>query len=832
MENLKEEIAKKVDRIIKDKEVLNQANERLEKSAREIAELVKQANETKDQSSNEYKQLYDEITRRSKSVRRTEAIYKKKEEDLKKRIETDRKRIIDSLTGKKARIEKLMGVDLKNVNIDDLNKEERKLREAEKLVRVTSEEYSNLTSEQQGIVRQAQRDYNDNQKRLKSIKELKSFMKAVGNRKPEDVLKDIDDVIRDVTTNFTFEDIDKLNRSNTKTTNEGSKDDKSKKDSKDNKDSKDKQDLPKDDDINLKGKLDNNEKDIEKYKIKMEKYKNDPQKRKTYEACKRMVEELEAENEEIRRKLNIKGPDKKDDKTKSADDKDEKDDKTKSDDDKDKEDDKTKKDNSEDKDTENLKGRYRANKNKILEYVDLLNRYKDDPLMTKSINDAINKLKEENKRIFDELNKEENIEKGKKTTVLSNLQKGEQKQKEGNIEIKLESRPTLLHDRIFGDYIYANKKGETFRYDFFSKEDGKRDGKYLRNITRKQEKAMRKKAMKTYGLTKKQAEAMDVRWCMVLDEQDPEVLDNYMKTLKGDKNTEQCFDMIYDERAKGRKIERFIGYRNQAKIMKVAKKQAQMGIATYFKDKSRALAYGLLSALGIAAALGVSKGPDLLNKGNEPTIEETGNQKDLNENVKGEIKGDKEQGKDSDTKNPKDVQDSIKNQQSQGDTEKNEGQGQVQNENENEFGYVKVAQGAMLYRDPTDELRIMNGINANEKVTIKQTSGDKLYTVTKIGYYSKTGEYVAVEAGESLEEALSKKGLDISFVQNDNSVKMYHVVAEGIAEWVHEDDVEFVKVKTDKFGNRVDKTEEEKAVDEAEKEYYASQQKQAGSQER
>lgn len=63
----------------------------------------------------------------------------------------------------------------------------------------------------------------------------------------------------------------------------------------------------------------------------------------------------------------------------------------------------------------------------------------------------------------------------------------------------------------------------------------------------------------------------------------------------------------------------------------------------------------------------------------------------------------------------------------------------------------------MLFSNPTDELRMMNGINATEKVSIKQTPEDKLYRINKEGYYSLDGNFVEINFGEDLEKALQEK---------------------------------------------------------------------------
>ena len=58
---------------------------------------------------------------------------------------------------------------------------------------------------------------------------------------------------------------------------------------------------------------------------------------------------------------------------------------------------------------------------------------------------------------------------------------------------------------------------------------------------------------------------------------------------------------------------------------------------------------------------------------------------------------------------------------------------------------------------------------------------------------------------------------------------MYHTVSNGIAQWVSAEDVEKYELKVDKLGNRIEKTDEEKEVDNAYDNYmkqYSKQQEQ------
>ena len=66
---------------------------------------------------------------------------------------------------------------------------------------------------------------------------------------------------------------------------------------------------------------------------------------------------------------------------------------------------------------------------------------------------------------------------------------------------------------------------------------------------------------------------------------------------------------------------------------------------------------------------------------------------------------------------------------------------------------------------------------------------------------------------------MKKAGIDINILKNIDTEtlekqgykRMLHVVAEGIAQWVEEGDS--MQLQADKFGNRVEKTETEKQID-------------------
>ena len=174
------------------------------------------------------------------------------------------------------------------------------------------------------------------------------------------------------------------------------------------------------------------------------------------------------------------------------------------------------------------------------------------------------------------------------------------------------------------------------------------------------------------------------------------------------------------------------------------------------------------------------------------------------ENIKEVIKVDN-----TELKNTEKIDKESKQERTDKSTEAKVAEVEVEQENEQKDvtvgSYVKVANGAMLFSNPTDELRMMNGINATEKVSIKQTPEDKLYRINKEGYYSLDGNFVEINFGEDLEKALQEKGLDKSFLEDAGTTKMCHVVADGIAQWVNAEDVELANFKVEDRENIAEK---------------------------
>lgn len=547
-------------------------------------------------------------------------------------------------------------------------------------------------------------DYNKNQQRLSEVRRIMSFVKLVGDKKPEDVLQDVNYAIKEVNNNFNLEHIDKLVSFNL--------DDKNlKQDLKDEKDEKDEKDQ----------------------------------------------DSGRQENEK-----------------------------------------------SETIDT-NTENKIKNNKQDILKYMKLIEKYKDNPEKCKDFKRAMNDLQKENKKLYDTLNKNQSKDDFNppqlKNTINSKEEpkRIEKKEEPKRIEKKEDRRPEIVFDRKTGNYTYYDENGKATDYDFFYQrtgKKGKKEGKYYDKITKSQKKHIMEYAI-SKGLTKQQAKMMDDKIYMILVGKNPQLLDKYIESLKGNKTFDKGFDILYDLRKRDRDIERNIGFKNMRNIIKKAKEHEKLGIARVFKDKSRAPLYGLLAGLVGAAAIGTGT-YKLLNSENEEKTNIEGILENADE-LAHEIK-EKSNIPNTDSKSQKDEKDLTENEENQG-------------------GFIKISEGAMLFRDPTDELRIMSGENANEQVQLKKSSPDKLYQKTKTGYYSPSGEYVTIEPGQSLEEVLKEKGLDRSFIEDENTIKMYHVVASGIAQWVNAEDVEEVELKVDKFGNVIEKTDEEKEVEEAYESY-------------
>lgn len=402
--------------------------------------------------------------------------------------------------------------------------------------------------------------------------------------------------------------------------------------------------------------------------------------------------------------------------------------------------------------------------------------------------------------------------------------------------LKIEKqRPQFIFDEKTHLYTYIDERGKAHEYDYFEKGE---NGEYKSTLTDTFVKTAIE-SLKARGLSRKQIKTVDMFLLKTLiDTGRDDLYENYLQSIKDGKKTK--FDLKYlftKEIEKDEKIDK----KDFNKILNSARKQEKQGIATIVKEKKKnrlfkerndaktsgARSWGKrIRAAFLTLGFGTTlfAGAKYLNPSNEEkTVTE-----DTKENLDDIIKQNniKENSNISENTNKKEQNvnlNNTKNNEDKADINLEEDR-EVKLENEMKPGdYAKISESAMIFKDPTDWIRMKNGLNANEKVQIKNSSSDKMYKVTKIGYYSPTGEFVTIEVGQNLEEVLKAKGLDESFIEDENTVVMYHTVAEGIAQWVNADDVEKVEVRTDKFGNVVDKTEEQKIVDEAMENYYRQQ---------
>lgn len=374
-------------------------------------------------------------------------------------------------------------------------------------------------------------------------------------------------------------------------------------------------------------------------------------------------------------------------------------------------------------------------------------------------------------------------------------------------------RPQIKFNAKTHTYTYIDERGkETSFPDMFEKEQ---NGKYKSKLTDLNKKSTIQYA-KEKGLSRRQIKAIDYNVINILGTKNPNLMDNYLEAIKEGKEAD--FDIEYDLRIKGIKKEEKLDRKILRTIKNVANKQRAKGMANVIKDKSRGKLYGILTALGVSGLIGGYKvglqmGAPVNEKTNtEATLENDNTKTDNNIRENSDISGKDDEmlqnSKLQKEENDKKTNISLKNKEETTIESKTDGE-------INFDDYVKISKGAMLFRNSTDWMRMKNGLNANERVQIKNSSSDKLYKITKIAYCSPDGTVVAIDAGQDLEETLKAKGLDRSFIEDENTIVMYHTVAEGIAQWVNEDDVEKAKVEVDKLGNVVDKTEEQKIVDEA-----------------
>ena len=361
------------------------------------------------------------------------------------------------------------------------------------------------------------------------------------------------------------------------------------------------------------------------------------------------------------------------------------------------------------------------------------------------------------------------------------------------------------------EYIYTDPRGkQTVFSDVFEKGT---NGKYNKKLKNKDIKDLQLNIIHARGkdLSRKQLKSVDYNLLSVLYNIDINLVDNYLNAVKEGEKPD--FDIEYDLRQKGMEKEERLSRKALRAIKKSAINQNKEGIAKVIKDKSKAKFAGILAAIGLTGAASFIGGNQIGH-----SLEDGANNINTERNTEGNI--DKENI--NDEKETEDIRariNVVKNDSTEKGKEPETSTVSILNndETENEIktgDNVKILENAMVFSSPTDYINIKNGINANEKVEIKKSSLDKIYKITKVGYYSVNGEFVEVQEGENLEEALKNKGLDDSFVNDENTVVMYHTVSDGIAQWVNADDTEKVNTKENETENKVD---EQQVIDDEER---------------
>lgn len=361
------------------------------------------------------------------------------------------------------------------------------------------------------------------------------------------------------------------------------------------------------------------------------------------------------------------------------------------------------------------------------------------------------------------------------------------------------------------EYIYTDPRGkQTVFSDVFEKGT---NGKYNSKLTNKDIKDLQLNIIHARGkdLSRKQLKSVDYNLLSVLYNIDINLVDNYLNAIKEGEKPD--FDIEYDLRQKGMEKEERLSRKALRAIKKSAINQNKEGIAKVIKDKSKAKFAGILAAIGLTGAASFIGGNQIGH-----SLEDGANNINTERNTEGNI--DKENI--NDEKETEDIRariNVVKNDSTEKGKEPETSTVSILNndETENEIktgDNVKILENAMVFSSPTDYINIKNGINANEKVEIKKSSLDKIYKITKVGYYSVNGEFVEVQEGENLEEALKNKGLDDSFINDENTVVMYHTVSDGIAQWVNADDTEKVNTKENETENKVD---EQQVIDDEER---------------
>ncbi len=401
--------------------------------------------------------------------------------------------------------------------------------------------------------------------------------------------------------------------------------------------------------------------------------------------------------------------------------------------------------------------------------------------------------------------------------------KSEEKQK--NDDKKAE----IMFDISRGEYIYIPASGDGKIEEIFDE--------YGKERLSPEDKEDIKEDLIEAGLNIKTAKRVDPYIYAILTKyKDYELRDQYVAALDENLRGMKDLNIKYDLRTKinGKKKEKIVDYtfKEKMKINRIARYHGKKGIAEVLRTKSKAKFYGILAALGIGAVgTGVYQLSKPNNTENQIETEFKGNENDspiiiIDQNeteneLQTEMQTNTEKQSESQRQSETEKQTNNNSNQSQvlKPTEVSDKSNTEMSQKDVRIGtYVTVRTGAHLYDDPYDAVKEQLQRTTNGKIVVKTKNADRVYKVTKEGLYCPDGRCVEISNGD-LETAMKKAGIDINILKNIDTKtlekqgykRMLHVVADGIAQWVEEGDS--MQLQADKFGNRVEKTEAEKQID-------------------
>ncbi len=812
-----EELKNEVKKFLNTENEINDLSAKLLESQKDILARDKQAKQIKDTDIEQYNKMVKENQEKLNEYTVMYYAWQEKKEQNQKNMDSYKKDTLKKLSGMKKLLTDNMDLDVNTLNLSELKEKRKMLQQQIGLAKTTDKEFDAMTDDQKKEVKEARKNLNENKKQLRDVRDKISLIHLIGKKSDKESklqkAAKIDDIMKLVDENVNREDIQNLDKKLN-----GKIDDKDKGKDKDENEQNEivnsVDDLGKDDKDENVGNNNESNKDNQ----------DDINHNENDKYVQDIIEDVKS-NDEFILTLNkmsavfanetdtLKILDELKDMCR--------------------------------RDTAglNLKLRIHENKQKIDE---LQRNMKDNPDMAKDYQAELDGIMEKTKKLQEKYDRYQ--EQWKKDEERANIimpyfkdklkeyANNQQTQKQGQTGGKKDTPQIaeIIFDAKNGVYrIIDENNNQNYHYPFLV-----RDEKYVNSYTKEDIKAYRSWAIKEFGLTKKQAKNIDISLFELLEQYDKNLLDNYINSIKTNGRFDKGFNLIYDFREKNKNIKRM----DMKSIIKVADKQSKYAIAKVQKDKLPLKTKIIVGLAGVLGALGLSGAvqSNLLNDAKQPKM--PGMSKELdNDSLNLDMSGIKKDAQDiiEKNKNKNKDNDNIQNEKTDSSInekdyekteektgEKNGQKVEEKNEGIHSGDYVKVKSGALLYRDPTDSLRIKNGQNAGQKIQIKpETSKDRVYRVTMEGYYSLDGNYISVKEGEDIKEVLKSKGLDEKFLSDAGTIKMYHTVSDGIAQWVEAEDVEKNDIKLDKFGNPIEKSEAEKVADEAYK-AYQSQQKQ------